>query len=228
MYGHWQSHLLPPYAPVVAQKSLGYCQHTVPAVQEKCISILQWIIRMFLSVQHKFTCAYMLCILYLFWSLIGQFFVLYPIFPLAGIGFVLQRQWHRVFTTTKAKSWMHRNTVCIWHCALCPHEICHSLLYMGSRSMAILCGWPGPCSVEGKGCRIWTDGGIGGMVCVVGMRGETAGSWAVGLFLFHPWAGGQSLDIEDERWWRERSRSQKRGRIQVKRHSKKVAGVGRN
>ena len=33
---------------------------------------------------------------------------------------------------------------------------------------------------------------------------KTAGSWAVGLFLFHPRAGGQTLDTEDERLWRER------------------------
>lgn len=28
---------------------------------------------------------------------------------------------------------------------------------------------------------------------------ETAGNWAVGLFLFHLWAVGQSLDTEDRR-----------------------------
>lgn len=42
--------------------------------------------------------------------------------------------------------------------------------------MAILWGWPGLCGVEGKGCGIWTDGGIGGMVCVVGMRGRQQGA----------------------------------------------------
>lgn len=41
--------------------------------------------------------------------------------------------------------------------------------------------------------RHWRDG-----VCSWDER-ETAGSWAVGLFLFHPWAGGQSLDTEEER-----------------------------
>lgn len=38
------------------------------------------------------------------------------------------------------------------------------------------------------------------MVCVCSWdERETAGSRAVGLFLFHPWAGCQSSDTEDER-----------------------------
>lgn len=65
--------------------------------------------------------------------------------------------------------------------------------------MAILCGWPGPRGVEGERLRDldrgrhWRDG-----VCSRDER-ETAGSWAVGLFPFHPRARGQSLDTEDER-----------------------------
>lgn len=42
--------------------------------------------------------------------------------------------------------------------------------------MAILRGSPEPHGVEGKGSGIWTDGGIGGMVCVVGMRGRQRGA----------------------------------------------------
>lgn len=42
--------------------------------------------------------------------------------------------------------------------------------------MAIPCGQPGPRGVEGKGCGIWTGGGFGGMVCVVGMRGRQQGA----------------------------------------------------
>lgn len=42
--------------------------------------------------------------------------------------------------------------------------------------MAILCAWPEPRGAEGKGGWIWTDGGIGGMVCVVGMRGRQQGA----------------------------------------------------
>lgn len=46
----------------------------------------------------------------------------------------------------------------------------------------------GSCGVQGKGCGIWRDG-----VCSWDER-EAAGSWAVGLFLFHLRASGQSLD----------------------------------
>lgn len=42
--------------------------------------------------------------------------------------------------------------------------------------MAILCGWPGRRGVEGKGSGIWTDGSIGGMVCVVEMRRRQQGA----------------------------------------------------
>jgi len=79
--------------------------------------------------------------------------------------------------------------------------------------MAIFCeAGQGLGGVEGKGGGTWTDGGIGGMVCVVGMREGQQGAGHSGLFLFHPRAGGQSLDTEDgERG----SRSQKRGREEM-------------
>lgn len=75
--------------------------------------------------------------------------------------------------------------------------------------------------LRGKGCGIWTDGGIGGMVSVVGMRGRQRGA-------------GQrvcscSICGQEARAWTERmrddgekgsdgeqgSRSQRRGHIQV-------------
>lgn len=86
--------------------------------------------------------------------------------------------------------------------------------------MAILCGWPELRGVEGKGSGIWTDGGIGGMVCVVGMRGRQQGA---GQSVCSP-----SIHGLGARGWTERMRddgekgndgeqwstSQKTGRIQ--------------
>ncbi len=83
--------------------------------------------------------------------------------------------------------------------------------------MAILLAWPGPRGVEGKGCGIWTDGGIGGMVCVVGMRGRQQGagqsvcSCSIRGLEARAWTQRMRADGEKG------SRSQKRGRIQVKR-----------
>lgn len=84
--------------------------------------------------------------------------------------------------------------------------------------MAILCGWPGQHGVQGgKGCGIWTDGGIGGMVCVCSWdEREAAGSWAVSLFLFHPRAAGQRMRDDGEKGTMEsRSQKKKRGRRYV-------------
>lgn len=47
--------------------------------------------------------------------------------------------------------------------------------------------------LRGKAAGFGPMGHWRGGVCSRDER-ETAGSWAVGLFLFHPWAGGQSLD----------------------------------
>lgn len=41
---------------------------------------------------------------------------------------------------------------------------------------------------------------------------EAAGSWAVGLFLFHLRAEGQSLDREGERWRERRNGEQESGK----------------
>lgn len=69
--------------------------------------------------------------------------------------------------------------------------------------MAILCGWPGPCGVEGKGCGTWTDAGVGGMVCVVGMRGRQQGagrpvcSRSICGLEARAWTEGTSYDGEE-------------------------------
>lgn len=48
-------------------------------------------------------------------------------------------------------------------------------------------------ALRGKAAGFGLMGHWRGGVCSWDER-ETAGSCAVGLFLFHPWAGGQSLD----------------------------------
>lgn len=166
----------------------------------------------------------MLCILYPFWSLIGLFFVFSPSFSLAGTGFMLQSQWHWVFYHHKDETLNAQDTVCIWHCALCPHETCHSLVhgiqvhgYFVRLARATWC-W-GERLRDLDGWRHWRDG-----VCSRDER-ETAGSWVVGLFLFHPWAGGQRVDTEDERWWREREQeSEERADTSRKRLRKRWGG----
>lgn len=49
------------------------------------------------------------------------------------------------------------------------------------------------------------SGGRRPRVCVYSRdEREAAGNYPVGLFLFHPSAGGQSLDATDERCWNRR------------------------
>lgn len=132
--------------------------------------------------------------------------MLSPSFALAGMGSPTQSQWRWAFTATKGEM-LNAQEHCV-HLTLCiviPRELSLALVhgiqvhgYFVRLARATWC-------LGGKGCRIWTDRGIGGMVCVCSRdERETAGSWAVGLFLFHPWATCQSLDTEDERGWRER------------------------
>lgn len=182
----------------------------------------------FFSTEHTCGVVYMLCILYLFWSLIGSFFVLNPEFFLS---------WHRRHVAEPMASGFffhhHKGETlnapehCV-HLTLCivsPHETCHSLVhgiqvhgYFVRLARATWC-W------GGKGCGIWTDGAIGGMVCVVGMRGRQQGagqsvcSCSINGLEARAWTQRMRDDGEKE------SRSQKRGQIQVERHWQRGGGV---
>lgn len=148
---------------------------------------------------------------------------------LAGIGLMLQSQWHLFFFFFyyHKGEMLNAQEHCV-HLTLCivsPWDLSLSLVhriqvhgYFVRLARASWCWW-------GKGCGIWTDGGIGGMVCVVGMRGRQRGA-------------GQSVcscsihGLEARAWTQRRrddgekgSRSQKRGR-KVERHwERDAAGV---
>lgn len=73
-----------------------------------------------------------------------------------------------------------------------PHDNSSPLLFWASRSVAILRRWPG--LLRGKAAGLGpADASEGTRVCSRDER-EAAGNCPVGLFLFHPPAGGQSLD----------------------------------
>lgn len=75
--------------------------------------------------------------------------------------------------------------------------------------MAILCGWPELHGVEGKGSGIWTDEGIGGMVCVVEMRRRQrgAGQSVCSRSIHRLWARGRTERMRND--GEQGSRSQK-------------------
>lgn len=64
--------------------------------------------------------------------------------------------------------------------------------------MAILCGWPEMRGAEGKGFGIWTDGGFGGMLCVVRMRGRQQGAGQSVCSHSRQRAASQRLDRKGE------------------------------